>query len=41
MACERKERAVEQNFCGATGQTGSGGQVTRQTKQQRQHLTPS
>jgi hypothetical protein len=35
---DRKERGVESNPSGATGQTGSGGQVTEQAKQQGQQL---
>jgi hypothetical protein len=39
MAVYRKERAVEQNLSGATGQTGSSsGQVTEQAKQQGQQF---
>jgi len=38
VAGNRKEKAVEQNLSGTTGQTGNGGQVTEQAKQQGQQL---
>jgi hypothetical protein len=38
MTGDREERAVEQNLSGTTGQTGSGGQVTEQAKQQGQQF---
>jgi hypothetical protein len=38
MVVDRKERAVEQNFGGTTGQTGSGGHAAEQAKQQGQQL---